>query len=108
MSRLDLCWKNCLRMWKWIAKNWKKGMDVLSMKREWLIRNGFASENIFSNCFFCDYVFGENKGKNCEACPGMLVHPQFHCQNKTYDYCSKPKKFYAKLLHLNAKRKAAK
>ena len=103
MNELDRCWKNCLKMWKWIAKNWKKGDNVIAVKKEWLENNGFDANEIYSRCFFCNYCSGV-----CKHCPGVLTHPQFHCQNTSYDYYAKPKKFYAKLLHLDAKRKEAK
>ncbi len=106
MTELDRSWKNCLRMWKWISKNWKKGDSVPAMKCKWLQKNKFVADDISFNCFFCDYI--SNNSKLCDSCPGTLVHPQFYCQNKTYDYYSKPKKFYAKLLHLNSIRKKVK
>ncbi len=103
MTVLDRSWKNCLRMWKWISENWKEGDNIVAMKRRWLVKNKFDANSINAYCFFCDYRFDESFG--CELCPGKLVNLRFYCQNKTYDYYSKPKKFYAKLLHLNAIRK---
>lgn len=103
MKTLDRTWVNCLRMWKWISENWKKGDNVVTMKKRWLRNNGFNAGSIKNYCFFCDYHSNENE--DCEICPGKLINSQFHCQNVTYNYYLKPKKFYAKLLHLNAKRK---
>jgi len=70
--------------------------------------HGYSDEVINSACFFCEYK-DENEtdeDEDCAICPGVLVSPRFFCQNKSYPYDSKPRKFYKKLLQLNEKRKA--
>lgn len=102
---LNQIWKNCLRMWKWIAKVWKPGMDVESLKNQWLWKR-FPELNVNSNCFFCDYQVSKNGFTlHCFSCPGILVNKRFNCQNKSYHYRHYPRKFYKKLLQLDAKRK---
>jgi len=104
MSKLDTCWKNCLRMWKWIAENYTDGDEVCELKDQWLRDNGFRK--VALNCFFCHYdrderIAGE---RICKHCPGVLVDSKFHCNDIAYDYTYSPNEFYAKLLQLNAKR----
>ena len=96
MTKLDRCWKNCLRMWKWIAENWKSGIDVDIMKEQWLRSHKFS--NLYNNCFFCNYA------SDCDRCPATIINKRFHCMNTTYHFWRKPKAFYAKLSELDAKR----
>ena len=103
---LNQTWKNCLRMWKWIVSEWKPGMDVESMKVEWLSKRK-PSLNLESDCFFCQYDY-DNRSLNsagCVFCPGNLVNKRFECCAKTYHYEYHPKAFYKKLLYLDAKRR---
>lgn len=103
---LNQIWKNCLRMWKWIDKVWAPGMDVVSMKEEWL-REHMPDVWLMSNCFFCEYNEDHQKRMGCGACPGKLVSKSFHCyDHPTYHHEKYPKKFYKKLLQLDAKRRA--
>lgn len=99
-QKLDECWKNCLSMWRWIAKEVKAGTDadVGDLKVGWLARHGFS--NISDNCFFCDY------GRTYSECPGKLVDKDFNCEDEDYDYWEEPIAFYNKLVSLNRKRKA--
>lgn len=81
-------------------------MDVSTLKREW-IRKWMPGANVDSNCFFCGYQI-QQVGQNdysCLSCPGKLVNSQFDCRNRTYHYQDEPKKFYQKLLVLDAKRR---
>ncbi len=95
MSKLDRCWKDCLRMWKWISENKKRGMSVVSMKIEWLRVHRFKKP-IRAYCFFCEYagvvkLTSGMKIPNCDNCPGRLVGNRFDCQNVTYNYYNHPK-----------------
>lgn len=108
MNELDQCWKNCLRMWKWIAKNWKRSDNVVALKRKWLEKNGFTYGSIAALCFFCDHARLASCTVDCRKCPGKLVNSRFYCMNESYNYYEKPKKFYAKLLHLDAIRRGTK
>ncbi len=114
MTKLDRCWKNCLRMWKWITENWNAKCDIDNMKYEWLAGHGFRRKSIFSNacCFFCEHQATHGRGHfeyrgvpKCKHCPGVYVSKTFDCYAKTYHYENKPKAFYRKLLQLDAKRK---
>jgi len=102
-------WKLCLQMWKWIVKEIEKGTDlsVESLKQEWIDEHGYKA--IENDCFFCDYG-GSNMGyegdaSGCTNCPGRAVSKRFSCCAKSYHYYHKPKKFYQKLLELDAERK---
>lgn len=105
---LDKTWKECLRMWKWIVKQIDKGTDesIGTLKVQWLDEHGYGNNNIQAGCFFCHYI--TEKSEDCSICPGYLVDKKFSCQNKTYDYEYKPKKFYKKLLELDTKRRRKK
>ena len=110
MTKLDRCWKNCLRMWKWISENLKQGTSVEGMKRQWLKQNGFKKPCRHS-CFFCEYdhEFWENDDsvRWCVHCPARMVTNQnFHCDSDAHSWSQNPKAFYAKLLELDAKRRA--
>lgn len=107
---LNQTWKNCLRMWKWIAGEWKKGRtneDVGILKREWVQKHGFIG--ITSDCFFCEYATKRysHDVPLCDNCPGHLVDKRFRCFATPYTH-HKPIKFYRKLLQLDAKRRAKK
>ena len=102
MTELDRCWKNCLRMWKWIANKWKRGDDIEKMKSEWLKLHRFRP--VYNGCFFCAYTT-TNDCEDCDLCPGYLVNKRFHCCNETYFYSRHPKAFYRKLLALDKKRR---
>ncbi len=108
MTNLDRCWKNCLRMWKWISENYDENNGVLVLKRDWFFSHRFK-KRILAECFFCEWA-GQNGQTNfvaengCPECPGALVDARFKCGNIRYEYSTKPKAFYAKLLELDAKR----
>lgn len=111
---LDQTWKNCLRMWKWIAETWKPGMNVCTLKRQWLKKFWKKEKNPHVECFFCEYnqynlcnIRGVDDPfhSGCQQCPGILVSTRFHCGRTTYYYRDKPKKFYQKLLQLDVKRR---
>ncbi len=110
MTKLDRCWKNCLRMWKWVSETYGNGENINTLKREWLRSHRFK-KSILAYCFFCQWAgdHGENRfvaEKGCTECPGRLVDRRFKCGNVRYDYSSNPKAFYHKLLALDAKRRA--
>jgi hypothetical protein len=108
---LEKTWKECLRMWKWIA-NAKlggngyslKNLDVVELKHIWLAANNI--EYMFNDCFFCGYA-AEHGGYVdpgfCEKCPGQFVKETFNC-------CAEPRHnddpvdFYNLLVKLNKKR----
>lgn len=113
MTKLNRCWKNCLRMWKWISENLSDGFTGLSwdekkvvvngLKAQWLQEHRFTRE-IDRDCFFCNYA---NTKRGCyDFCPGRLVDKQFHCNPPSGkdSYAGNPKGFYRRLLELDAKR----
>ena len=104
---LNKTWKECLRMWKWIVKQVDKGDEtgVEALKKEWLRTHGY-DEYVSGSCFFCDYDrLNGDDNHYCASCPGRLVLESFSCTDTFYNYYNKPKKFYKKLLELDAKRK---
>ncbi len=109
---LNQTWTLCLRMWRWIAKEWKKtGKSVHLLKIEWLKQNGFNPKAISCECFFCERDNQQREeGENyCHHCPARQINPNFHCEQiKEYFYAEKPIAFLAELLRLNRIRKAKK
>ena len=106
MTELDICWKNCLRMWKWIAENWRSFDYVPVMKREWLDTNGFGK--LDEDCFFCDYAekfANDDDDDLCAKCPPRLIEPKFDCHDIGHRWHADPKAFYAKLVQLDKKRR---
>ena len=109
---LDLTWELCLRMWKWIAENWQEDRYVCAMKTQWLRQFWAGKPEPKMGCFFCDYHKKHGSGditipgdlSGCEQCPGRLVSGRFHCEHETYSWVDNPKRFYKKLLMLDAKR----
>lgn len=113
MKRLTLneTWVLCLRMWKWIAGQKRKGniKCVPILKEQWLKEHGFGRKKIRADCFFCEYAFQHREAfDTCKSCPGQIINPRFACGNTTYDYQLKPIAFYKKLVSLNKKRKKKK
>src|SRR3972149_11881078 len=107
---LEKTWKECLKMWKWIAKKYDERLDknvffdvtiVLELKESWLNFFGYNG-SLDNDCFFCDYANQPNRG--CEYCPGRKIDKYFSCQNSDYDFKEKPVAFYKKLVSLNQKR----
>lgn len=99
MTELDKIWKNCLQMWKWIAKVYDDRMEEVDiLKHEWLKKHGFSSR-IPADCFFCEYV--QDRDIGCEACPARLVAEYFSCEDDGYNYKKDPKAFYAEILRLD-------
>jgi len=107
---LDDTWKNCLSMWRWIAKEVKGNSphSVDTLKAMWLTANGFADIRVYNNCFFCHYVSqtpSYDESIDCfPLCPGGKVAKDFDCFNKRYCWSKDPIKFYNKLVSLNKKR----
>ena len=112
MTNLDRCWKNCLRMWKWVSEVYNGTVCVGTLKEEWLADHRFTRD-IDNACFFCEYQVDHGGGSRfyrgepfCKHCPGVYVSKSFCCQSyPTYEYETNPKGFYRKLLELDKKRK---
>lgn len=104
-------WEECLRMWKWIAKEIKKPehRGVADLKEDWCKRNGYSSEQLVDSCFFCTWAethlkkFHDNT-ELCTGCPGGKFDPDFNCMYTKYDYLNNPTGFYKKLKQLNRMR----
>jgi hypothetical protein len=107
---LNKTWEECLRMWKWVSKKWKKGDNVLVLKIDWLHDNGYGFNELDHDCFFCEYdEFYSRKYNNkgeCRLCPARKIDNNFGCALSRYSYKNKPKAFYRKLVELNKKRLA--
>ena len=103
MKKLTLneTWIECLKMWKWIAGQKRKGdiNSVCSLKRQWLKNNGYCADSVSGNCFFCEYA--NERGQLCVLCPGKIIDRKFSCSNSDYDYFYRPADFYKKLKRLN-------
>ena len=108
---LEKTWKECLRMWKWVAyirmgrlDDTLHRLDVLKLKAIWLSTNNY--DDILNDCFFCDYA-DEHSGNadpgDCEKCPGQFVDREFNCC-KDPNYLNKSIEFYNLLVKLNKKR----
>ena len=112
MKVLDRCWKNCLRMWKWLSENLPEGFSESSnpmkefvingLKRQWLWKNKFTSP-LQNDCFFCEY--DKKHGDACGRCPAGLVKGGFHCADYNYHFAHDPVAFYQRIARLNPKRK---
>lgn len=101
---LNDIWKLCLKMWQDV----KDSQSIGSAKNAWLRANGFNPNNIWASCFFCEWdIQNRLSGESvCEHCPGKLVSPRFSCENPSYDWVNKPKKFEKKIRALDQKRKS--
>lgn len=101
---LDEAWRSCLKMWKEITERYEDGMDIYSLKEDY-IKKHRISEDLEELCYFCEYtVQHKRKGNLCTYCPGCLVDKEFDCVNPNYHYAAKPHAFYRKLLALNKQR----
>ena len=103
MKKLTLneTWAECLKMWKWIARQKRKGdiNEVSFLKERWLEGNGYCADNVVNYCFFCEYV--DKRDKGCSLCPGRKIDPRFSCSNSDYDYFDEPILFYKEIKRLN-------
>ena len=103
MKKLTLneTWTECLKMWKWIAGQKRKGNinNVGFLKKRWLKNNGYCADSVSGNCFFCEYV--DKRDRGCELCPGRKIDQRFACSNSDYNYFYRPADFYKKLKKLN-------
>lgn len=95
---LDETWKNCLKLWKFVARRVRGHTTVYDLKAEWMDEHNFYGVEL--NCFFCEASAG-----NCRTCPGAIIDPDFRCDNDEYDWNNHPIKFYKELVSLNRKRK---
>jgi hypothetical protein len=108
---LEQTWRECLRMWKYVAAKATKGCDVPGIKERWCEDRGIHPH---CECFFCEYACARLEGKTdflynrCSHCPGRKVDPEFDCFARAYSWEARPKTFYRKLVALNRKRVATK
>ena len=108
MKRLTLneTWKQCLAMWKWIAKQIRAGdnQGIYGLKVTWVKKHGIKVDELQGNCFFCEYTRRDkHRGKrdNCRLCPARKINKLFHCNKLPYNYLLEPRAFYKELLRLN-------
>lgn len=106
---LDKTWSECLRMWKWIAKQRKQSseMESTDLKRKWLEDNGYDPYEVFDMCFFCAYDRRFSSFR-CSNCPARKVDKRLRTYFCDDFWIARPVKFYAKLVSLNKKRLARK
>ena len=113
MKKLTLgqAYRDCLRMWKWIAEQVEGGCidDVYKLKRRWFKeeQKKYAIDSLDSDCFFCHYDMQKMGDRHaiCTYCPGRIVDKRFNCINVSYHHTVTPVKFYKKLLKLDEKRR---
>lgn len=104
--KLREAWKLCLEQWKWVIEQ----LDIDStrnsdgLKNAWFRKFGKGAKPI-ACCYFCEYD-NQFKGGGCGHCPGKLVSDRFRCDYKGFEYDYNPRKFYARLLRLDKKRRA--
>ena len=112
---LDEAWEECLKMWRWVVKEWEKDRDksVRCLKQEYAEMTGISGM-VVSDCYFCEYDCQQrlllleedlSRYEDCLFCPGKVASPRFSCKTATYYYLLKPDKFLAKLLKLDKKQK---
>lgn len=100
MKKLTLneTWKRCLRMWRWIVKEWEKdNTQIVGILKEIWLEKYDPDANLEYDCYFCNYYMESN----CSNCPPVLVNKKFRCWNSSYSFDCKPNKFLAKLEQLN-------
>lgn len=102
--KLHEAWKLCLKQRKWIAGEIDRDSTLCSvgLKYQWFTKFGKGIEPI-ACCYFCEY--DAQFKKDCTHCPGKLVSYRFSCGYKGCIYNRHPRKFYAKLLRLDKKRR---
>ncbi len=103
---LDETWENQLRMSGWIAENYDGTIHPSDMKKTWLRSHRFTKKRMF-NCFFCDYASRKSQPLlDCSNCPAFSNKSnKCGCEiYHTYNWDTKPKAFYAKIVELNKKR----
>ena len=100
---LSHTWEMELDLWGWIAELKKSGdlRSVKLLKKIWFYDHGFhKDEEIYNNCFFCDYV-KQRSQNSCFSCPAAMVDWHFHCTNAAYHYELKPIEYYEKIQHIH-------
>lgn len=106
ISRLDLCWKNCMSLWGWVAEQIKSGSEktVDELKEEWATTHGFTK--VLYYCFFCEYTMTPGEDfEDCNKCPAKKVDKEFECcGDADIHYSTDPIGFYNNLRALNRKR----
>jgi len=114
---LNKTWKNCLKMWKWIASEIEKDQFKKpgDLKVSWMRQHDVSGLKFA--CFFCQYAhehdglldIDKSSYRTCSSCPGRFVSSKFNCElYKSYHWLSSPIKFYNKLVELDKKRRAKK
>jgi hypothetical protein len=63
--------------------------------------HGFQSEQIFQDCFFCEW-----SGGACDKCPGKRIEPGFNCETEWREprWYMEPKEFNKRIQRMYRKR----
>lgn len=107
---LDQTWKNCMSMWRSMARKVRAGdtRHAFDLKQEWLNDHGFDLSSMTDACFFCQYAKDNTPKKRistCSYCPACMVDPDFDCDRTDLSYSwDEVIGFYNKLVSLNRKR----
>lgn len=105
---LNYVWAECIKMYTYVVKQKAAGdgRDVSSLKQMWLNRRGYKTNELCSDCFFCEYDERHKKPNiNCKLCPAAIVDPDFFCGNRPYTWSKYPNLFLRELLRLDKKRR---
>ena len=102
----DVCWDECEKMWRYVAKKYDGRTSVITLKNTWMHNNGYEKICISGDCFFCHHRVMYKT--SCRSCPAAQVDRSFMCCRAAYHYETKPKLFYKEIVRLNKIRKAQK
>ncbi len=106
---LNYVWAECIKMYTYVVKKKQAGdyRTVSELKTAWVNRHGYKSNELNSDCFFCEYDEHHQPVVrcNCKFCPAAMVDENFHCVNIEYEWRTKPDLFLKEILILDAIRR---
>lgn len=104
---LNYVWAECIKMYTHVVKRYQPGMSVIQLKQAWLHRYGYKTEELNSDCFFCEYDERHQPAirNNCNWCPGRLADSIFYCGSMGYTWSTKPNLFLKEIIRLDEKRR---
>ncbi len=103
---LDKTWKECIRMWGWIAKCVHQPYNnVNTLKTKWLKANGYNWDEVKNTCFFCHHTINPVHAlflqySDCDKCPGRKMEKGWACTERDNHYRNHPIRFYNDLCRL--------
>ena len=107
---LNYVWAECIKMYTYVTKKRAAGdsRSVKRLKQAWLNRHGYKTDELNSDCFFCEYDERHQPlvRNNCNWCPAELIDSSFSCGNEPFKWFKFPGLFLKELLRLDAIRRA--